>query len=56
MVRRQVRGERRPLFGRDLDLGPEGGDAGGQIIAEGIPGAVVRNPAVGEAYLGEPLP
>ena len=28
-----------------IDLGPEGGDGGGQIIAEGTPEEVARNPA-----------
>ena len=28
-----------------VDLGPEGGDAGGRIVAEGTPEDVARNPA-----------
>ena len=28
-----------------IDLGPEGGDAGGQIVAEGRPEQVMKNPA-----------
>jgi excinuclease ABC subunit A len=35
-----------------LDLGPEGGDAGGYIVAEGPPEAVT---AVAESYTGEAL-
>jgi len=26
-----------------IDLGPEGGDAGGRIVAQGAPGTVARN-------------
>jgi excinuclease ABC subunit A len=32
-----------------LDLGPEGGDAGGEIIAEGTPEEVAENP---KSYTG----
>jgi excinuclease ABC subunit A len=32
-----------------IDLGPEGGDAGGYIVAEGTPDEVARNP---ESYTG----
>jgi excinuclease ABC subunit A len=35
-----------------LDLGPEGGEAGGRIVAEGPPEAVARNP---ESYTGQCL-
>jgi excinuclease ABC subunit A len=33
-----------------IDLGPEGGDAGGQVIAEGTPEEVARNP---RSYTGQ---
>jgi excinuclease ABC subunit A len=32
-----------------LDLGPEGGDGGGRIVAEGTPEDIVANP---ESYTG----
>ena len=35
-----------------IDLGPEGGDAGGEIIATGTPEAVAENPA---SYTGQHL-
>ncbi len=35
-----------------VDLGPEGGDKGGQIIAEGTPDVIVKNP---KSYTGEYL-
>jgi len=35
-----------------IDLGPEGGDAGGEIIAVGSPEAVAQNPA---SYTGQHL-
>jgi len=28
-----------------IDLGPEGGDAGGRLVAEGRPEQVMKNPA-----------
>jgi excinuclease ABC subunit A len=33
-----------------IDLGPEGGDAGGEIIAEGTPEAIAKNP---KSYTGQ---
>jgi excinuclease ABC subunit A len=41
---------------RIIDLGPEGGDKGGYVIAEGTPEELASNPAssTGE-YLREPL-
>jgi excinuclease ABC subunit A len=33
-----------------IDLGPEGGDAGGEIVAEGTPEEVANNE---ESYTGE---
>jgi excinuclease ABC subunit A len=35
-----------------IDLGPEGGDAGGRIVAEGTPETVCRNP---KSYTGKYL-
>jgi excinuclease ABC subunit A len=35
-----------------LDLGPEGGDAGGRVVAEGTPETVA---ATGGSYTGEAL-
>ncbi|HEU4645321.1 MAG TPA: hypothetical protein VFS80_07135, partial [Burkholderiales bacterium] len=35
-----------------IDLGPEGGDGGGRIVAEGTPEAVAANPA---SYTGRYL-
>jgi excinuclease ABC subunit A len=35
-----------------IDLGPEGGDGGGEIVAEGTPEAVVK---VGASYTGHYL-
>ncbi|MGH9342436.1 MAG: excinuclease ABC subunit UvrA [Terriglobia bacterium] len=35
-----------------IDLGPEGGDAGGRVVAEGVPENVARN---GESYTGQAL-
>ena len=35
-----------------VDLGPEGGDGGGRIIAEGTPERVAKNPA---SYTGKYL-
>jgi len=35
-----------------IDLGPDGGDAGGQLVAQGAPEAVA---AVGESYTGRYL-
>ena len=32
-----------------IDLGPEGGDGGGEIVAEGTPEGIVREP---ESYTG----
>jgi excinuclease ABC subunit A len=32
-----------------LDLGPEGGDGGGRIVAEGTPEAIAENP---DSYTG----
>jgi excinuclease ABC subunit A len=33
-----------------LDLGPEGGDGGGRIVAQGTPEAIAANP---ESYTGQ---
>ncbi|MBP1714833.1 MAG: excinuclease subunit, partial [Deltaproteobacteria bacterium] len=33
-----------------IDLGPEGGEAGGEIVAEGTPEEVLRNP---RSYTGD---
>jgi len=33
-----------------IDLGPEGGDAGGQLVAEGTPEEICQ---IGESYTGE---
>ena len=33
-----------------IDLGPEGGDAGGEVVAEGTPEQVAANPA---SYTGQ---
>ena len=40
------------IFGVDwiIDLGPEGGDGGGQIIAEGSPAEICKNK---ESYTGK---
>ena len=35
-----------------IDLGPEGGDAGGQVVAEGSPSDIAFNPA---SYTGQYL-
>ncbi|MBI3428865.1 MAG: hypothetical protein HY050_02155, partial [Actinobacteria bacterium] len=35
-----------------IDLGPEGGDQGGEIIAEGTPEAIANNP---RSYTGQYL-
>ena len=35
-----------------IDLGPDGGDAGGQIVAEGTPEAIIKNK---NSYTGEYL-
>ncbi|MHA1372314.1 MAG: excinuclease ABC subunit UvrA, partial [Promethearchaeota archaeon] len=35
-----------------IDLGPEGGDAGGEIVAEGTPEDIARNPS---SYTGQYL-
>jgi len=35
-----------------IDLGPEGGDGGGQIVAVGTPEEVAKNPA---SYTGQYL-
>ena len=33
-----------------IDMGPEGGDAGGQVVAEGTPEQVAKAP---ESYTGQ---
>ena len=35
-----------------IDLGPDGGEAGGQIIAEGTPERIIENP---NSYTGQYL-
>jgi excinuclease ABC subunit A len=35
-----------------VDMGPEGGDAGGEVVAEGTPEQIARNPA---SYTGQYL-
>jgi excinuclease ABC subunit A len=37
---------------RIIDLGPEGGENGGQIVAEGTPEKIAENP---DSYTGEYL-
>jgi excinuclease ABC subunit A len=35
-----------------VDMGPEGGDAGGEVVAEGTPEEIARNP---RSYTGQYL-
>jgi excinuclease ABC subunit A len=35
-----------------VDMGPEGGDAGGEVVAEGTPEEIARNP---KSYTGQYL-
>ena len=35
-----------------VDMGPEGGDAGGEVVAEGTPEQIARNP---KSYTGHYL-